>query len=75
MTTYAGIFVCRAYFVRLVAAHIENMSSRRLAAHGFGEALAKRSDLVGLLVHCDRLHVKTVDGFARALARLLQLLL
>lgn len=75
MTTYAGIFVCRAHFLRLVAAHIEHMSSRRLAAHGFGESLAQRSDLVGLLVHRDRLHVETVDRFARALSRFLQLLL
>ena len=75
ITTYAGNLVCRAHLLRLVAAHVEHVAPRRLAAHGFGEALAQRADLVGLLVHRDRLHVEAVDRLAGALPRLLQLLL
>ena len=71
----AGIFVCRAYFVGLIPSHIKNMSSCRLAAHGFGESLSERSDLIGLLIHCNGLHVESIDRFARTLARLHQLLL
>lgn len=67
--------VARTHLLRLVSAHVEDVSTDRLTLHRLRQSLAQTADLVALLVHRHRLHVEPIDSFVRTLLRFLQLLL
>ena len=67
--------VVRTHLLRLVSAHVEDVSTDRLTPHRLRQSLAQTADLVALLVQRHRLHVEPIDSFVRTLLRFLQLLL